>query len=70
MKASASSASALLELVERVLPARFGGSLTDYQFAERESEGVTRLELRVSPRSASWTRLPSSTRVLAHLDAT
>ena len=40
----------LIDLVERVLPARYGGALTDYQFAEREIDGVTRLELRVSPR--------------------
>jgi hypothetical protein len=39
----------LIELVERVLPSRFGGAMTDYQFVEREINGMTRLALRVSP---------------------
>jgi hypothetical protein len=42
--------SALLELVEDVLPARFGGRPTDYQLAEIEVDGLTRLRLRVSLR--------------------
>ena len=50
----------LLELVETVLPARFGGAITDYQFAEHETErGVTRLELRVHLRVGAFARRPS-----------
>ena len=59
----------LLELVEHLLPARFGGSLTDYQFAERETEGVTRLELRVHPRLGELNEAAVVEAVLAHLDA-
>jgi hypothetical protein len=45
--------SEMLHLLEEVLPARFGGSATDYQLAEVEDErGMTRLHLRVSPRVA------------------
>ena len=41
----------VLHLLEEVLPARFGGSSTDYQLHEVEDErGRTRLELLVSPR--------------------
>ncbi len=40
----------VLRLLEEVLPARFGGSSTDYQLVETEDErGLTRLSLRVSP---------------------
>ena len=59
----------LLELVERVLPTRFGGSLADYQFAERETEGVTRLELRAHPRLGELDEAAVVEAVLAHLDA-
>jgi hypothetical protein len=38
------------QIVEEILPARFGGTLLDYQLAEEESpDGPTRLVLRVSP---------------------
>ncbi len=40
----------LLDLVERVLPSRFGGDATDYQFVEEEEGGLTRVSLVVSPR--------------------
>jgi hypothetical protein len=41
----------LIDVVERVLPERFGGSLLDYQFVEEEdAQGFTRLSLRVSPK--------------------
>ena len=43
----------LLELVEDVLPARFGGRPTDYQLAEVEVDGLTKVRLRVSPRLGS-----------------
>jgi hypothetical protein len=39
----------LLSLLEETLPARFGGSPTDYQLVEREHDGLTRVELVVSP---------------------
>ena len=38
----------LLTLVEQVLPARFGGHPTDYQFVEREEDGLPRVSLVVS----------------------
>jgi hypothetical protein len=40
----------LVQLVDAVLPARFGGAPSDYQFAEAGADGVARLELRVSAR--------------------
>jgi hypothetical protein len=43
--------SEMLRILEEVLPARFGGSPLDYQLAEEEdSQGLTRLVLRVNPR--------------------
>jgi len=43
--------SQLVSLIEEVLPARFGGDLTDYQLVEREDEdGFTRLDILVHPR--------------------
>ena len=44
-------ASELYELVEEVLPARFGGHINDYQLAEEESEqGLARVSIVVAPR--------------------
>ncbi|MGH2604974.1 MAG: hypothetical protein ACRDG5_00145, partial [Anaerolineales bacterium] len=40
----------LLNLLEEVLPQRFGGAPTDYQLLEMEDHGMTRLSLVVSPR--------------------
>lgn len=41
----------LLTILEKTLPARFGGSALDYQLLEREDEkGFTRLYLAISPR--------------------
>jgi hypothetical protein len=41
----------MIEIMERVLPARFGGSPLDYQLMEEETEqGFTQLSLIVSPR--------------------
>jgi hypothetical protein len=40
----------LLTLLEETLPARFGGSATDYQLVEREDRGVPTITLLVSPR--------------------
>ncbi len=43
----------LISLVDRVLPARFGGEAGDYQIIERSGSALTRLEVRVSPRLGS-----------------
>lgn len=40
----------LLSLVDEILPARFGGSPTDYQFVEEEEDGLPRVSIVVSPR--------------------
>ncbi|MBN8733931.1 MAG: hypothetical protein J0L64_25570 [Acidobacteria bacterium] len=41
----------MIDIMERLLPARFGGSPLDYQLMEEEDErGFTRLSLIVSPR--------------------
>lgn len=40
----------LLEILERRLPARFGGVPSDYQLVEREGTAQTEMELRVNPR--------------------
>jgi hypothetical protein len=40
----------LLELVETILPRRFGGHATDYQLVEEEEAGLTRVSVVVSPR--------------------
>ncbi|MBI3666265.1 MAG: hypothetical protein HY236_08590 [Acidobacteria bacterium] len=40
----------LISLVEEILPGRFGGHPTDYQFVEEEQDGLTKVRLVVSPR--------------------
>jgi phenylacetate-coenzyme A ligase PaaK-like adenylate-forming protein len=40
----------LLQLIEEVLPTRFGGAPTDYQLVEEEVDGLPRVSLLVSPR--------------------
>ncbi len=40
----------LLNLVEVVLPGRFGGAPADYQLVEQEEDGLARVSLIVSPR--------------------
>jgi hypothetical protein len=40
----------LYQLVEEILPARFGGGLGDYQLIEMEEEGLPRVSIVVSPR--------------------
>jgi hypothetical protein len=40
----------LLEVVERVLPARFGGTPADYQLVEEEVDGLPKVGVVVSPR--------------------
>jgi hypothetical protein len=41
--------SALFELLEEVLPARFGGQVSDYQLVEEEVDGLPRVSIVVSP---------------------
>jgi hypothetical protein len=40
----------VIELVEQILPGRFGGSVGDYQVVEEEEEGLTKVSLLISPR--------------------
>jgi hypothetical protein len=40
----------LIRLIEEVLPARFGGSATDYQLVEEEDGGLPKVNVVVSPR--------------------
>ncbi|MDQ7858091.1 MAG: hypothetical protein QN174_05200 [Armatimonadota bacterium] len=40
----------LLRVLEEVLPARFGGSASDYQLVEEERDGILGLALVISPR--------------------
>jgi len=40
----------ILKLVDETLPKSFGGSPTDYQFVEEEVEGITKVNLVISPR--------------------
>lgn len=42
--------SMLHELLDEKLPARFGGSATDYQLVEAEEDGLPRVSIVVSPR--------------------
>jgi hypothetical protein len=44
--------SEMSQILESVLPARFGGSPLDYQLEESDEDGYTRLTLVVSPRVA------------------
>jgi hypothetical protein len=45
--------SELMALIEDVLPAKFGGSPTDYQLVEFEENGLTKVGLVISPRIAA-----------------
>jgi hypothetical protein len=58
----------LLELVEEVLPARFGGSPTDFQFLEEEEQGLPKVTLLVSPRLGRVDEAQVSQAVLEFLD--
>ena len=40
----------VIRILERTLPARFGGSATDYQLVEHDGAAQARMTLRVSPR--------------------
>jgi hypothetical protein len=60
--------SELHALVEEVLPGRFGGYPTDYQFVEEEEEeGLTRLGVVVNPRLGQIEDAQIVETVLAHL---
>jgi hypothetical protein len=39
----------LLKLIDELLPGLFGGTPTDYQFVEREQDGVTKIDLVIAP---------------------
>ena len=39
----------LIALLDEVLPARFGGNPTDYQFVEEERDGLATVSLVISP---------------------
>lgn len=42
--------SELISLVDELLPSRYGGNPTDYQFVEEEEGGLPRISLVISPR--------------------
>ena len=46
----------VLDILERVLPGRFGGTPTDYQLVEQEGNQQTEIELRVHPRLGALSR--------------
>ena len=58
---------ALEELVEQILPARFGGGPNDYQLLEEEEEGRTRVSVLVSPSVGTLQNGQVVDAVLAHL---
>ncbi|HLF71979.1 MAG TPA: hypothetical protein VI759_07500 [Dehalococcoidia bacterium] len=41
--------STLHELIEEILPARFGGTAADYQLVEQEDQGITKVNVLVAP---------------------
>ncbi len=57
----------LQELVDAVLPERFGGAPTDYQFAETEVGGLPRVEVVVSPRVGPVAESDVRKAILQHL---
>ena len=61
--------SALIELVESVLPERFAGGPGDYQLVERESDGLTKIELVVSPTIGPLDEEAALDVALSHLGA-
>ncbi|MGD9507215.1 MAG: hypothetical protein AB7I59_27135 [Geminicoccaceae bacterium] len=59
----------LLRLIDEVLPGRFGGAPTDYQFVEREDgQGLPKVDLRVSPKIALGDETEARDLVLAALN--
>mgnify|MGYP001148768824 CR=1 FL=1 len=59
--------SALLRLIEEVLPARFGGGADDYQLAEVDPSGPARVQLRIHPRLGPVDEVAVRTLVLHEL---
>ena len=59
----------LIQLLEEVMPEKFGGYPTDYQFVEEEENGLPKLCLRVSPRIGPVGEQPMVDAVLEVLDA-
>jgi hypothetical protein len=59
----------LHDLVEEVLPRRFGGAPTDYQFVEEEENGLTRVGVVVSPRLGPVEEAQVVEVILRHLAA-
>jgi hypothetical protein len=58
-----------LHLIEEVLPERFGGRPTDYQFVEQEEAGLSKVSLVVSPRVPRLDEAQLTAVVLAELTA-
>ena len=61
--------SELHALLEEVLPERFGGYPTDYQFVEEEENGLTRVSVVVSPRLGPLDDGDVREAILGHLGA-
>lgn len=59
--------STLLGLIEEVLPARFGGHPTDYQFVEDEVGGIPQVSLVVNPKVGEVDETQLLETVLNHL---
>lgn len=59
----------LHRLIEEVLPARFGGQPTDYQLAEEEEQGLSRVHLLISPRLGAIDHPAAIETVLGFLNA-
>jgi hypothetical protein len=57
----------LIALAEEVLPARFGGAPTDYQFVEEERDGLPSVLVLVSPRVGKLDEAAVVAAVLDHL---
>lgn len=60
----------LLRILDEVLPGRFGGQPTDYQFVESEEDGLTRVTLLVSERVGEIDEAALIETVLTELGAT
>jgi hypothetical protein len=59
----------LVEILEEVLPRRFGGQPTDYQLVEYEdASGMTRLELRIAPEAGAISEGSVREAFFAYLD--
>ena len=59
----------LVQLVEEVLPRRFGGAATDWQLAEDEVDGLPRVEIIASPRLGLLDDATVVGAVIGHLNA-